>query len=179
MIEEQKTISNKLIDKNPYWEYHIDEYALSNGKIYNYYFVNTPGSTFVIPKNDKNNYILTKQYRYLNKRFSIEFPGGGQKSDLSSLQNAINELSEETGYFPKNITKIGEFNPFNGVTNEICSVYLATDLELKQQNLDETEQIEIIELTDNQINQMISSGEIWDGMTLAAWAIYNFSKEKK
>jgi hypothetical protein len=68
---------------------------------------------------------------------------------------------------------IGEYNPYNGVTNEICHVFVAEGLEyINKFESDESEEFEILEMTGNEINKKIKSGEIWDGMTLAAWGLY-------
>jgi len=171
-----KKITSKLINKNPYWEYLIDEYYLPNGNIGKYYYVHTNGSVMIIPQTDDNRFILTKQYRFLDKKFSIEFPGGGIKNNSTAFESALDELKEETGAIASEIYKIGEFNPFNGVTDEICNVFLAKVSEFTSQSLDESEEIEILQLSLDEIVSKIKSGEIYDGMTISAFAIYYVSK---
>lgn len=171
-----KNIKSKLIDKNPYWEYLIDEYILPTGNIGKYYYVRTNGSVMVVPQTNDNQFILTKQYRYLDKKMSLEFPGGGIKYNTSPIETAVNELREETGAIASEIYKIGEFNPFNGVTDEICNVYFAKVSEFTEQTLDESEEIEVLKLSLNEIVSKIKSGEIYDGMTISAFTIYYVSK---
>ena len=86
------------------------------------------------------------------------------------------ELLEEAGIISDKVIKIGEFNPYNGVTNEICSIVLATEITLTKSKPEESEEFEIISLTNSEMMRLISDGGIWDGMTLAAWSIYRFSK---
>jgi hypothetical protein len=71
----------------------------------------------------------------------------------------------------KEIFKIGEFNPYNGVTDGMCHVYLAKDLEHIGGTPDETEEFEIILQTPADIEEQIRTGVIWDGMTIAGWSI--------
>ncbi|MFA6572096.1 MAG: NUDIX hydrolase, partial [Bacteroidota bacterium] len=111
-------------------------------------------------------------YRYLNKRLSIEFPGGGIKTGQTSIETAVAELKEECGVKAEKFILLGEFNPFNGVTNEISSVYVAEELSECKAEPDDTEEFEILRLTYNEINEKIKTGEIWDGMTLAAWSLF-------
>ena len=177
MLKSLETISSVVKYSNPYWEYKFDEYKLPNGNIGEYHYVNSFGSTIVIPRNDNGNYILTRQYRYLNKKYSIEFPGGGLKRGVDPIENALNELKEETGYIAKEIFLIGDYNPFNGVTNEICKVYLATDLLKGSAKPDISEEFEILEINYKEIINKISKGEIWDGMTLSAWVLYYYSPQ--
>ncbi|MFA7627467.1 MAG: ADP-ribose pyrophosphatase, partial [Candidatus Kapaibacterium sp.] len=80
MVEKFKTLSSDTLYKNPYWEYKYDKYNMPSGRAGEYFYVETPGSVMVIPLLDNGRIILVKQYRYLNKRFSFEFPGGGIKT---------------------------------------------------------------------------------------------------
>ncbi len=173
MTEKYKTVSSKILFSNPYWDYYFEKYILPSGNEGDYHYVKSRGATMVVPLSSSNTFILTRQYRYLNQRFSIEFPGGGIKQGLTPIDNAKEELLEETGYSAGYIKKIGEFNPFNGVTNEICSIFAAKDLTLLGSKPEESEEIELIELTGKEIIELISRNEIWDGMTLAAWALFS------
>ena len=176
MLNKYSQISSKTIKKNPYWDYKFDEYVLPSGNTGNYHYVETPGSVMVIPRTNDGKIVLVKQFRYLNRKISIEFPGGGIKPDISEIENARKELIEEAGIIAANVTKIGEFNPFNGVTNEICNVILATNITFTDSKPEESEEFEIISLTNSEIMRLITEGGLWDGMTLAAWSIYRFSK---
>lgn len=172
MKKKYDTISSELVRKNPFWDYKLDKYVLPDGSHGEYHYVNSRGATMIIPVDDNNTFTMVRQYRYLNKRHSVEFPGGGIKQGLTPYMNAKEELAEETGIVPGNMKLIGEYNPYNGVTNEICYIYYATGLTAFQSQPEPSEEIEIVRLTGEQIVQHIKQGEIWDGMTLAAWAIY-------
>lgn len=171
-MEDWKKLDSKVKFKNPWWEYKLDNFQMPNGKTGEYHFVHTLGSTFVIPILDDGQIVLTKQYRYLNSKYSIEFSGGGQQEGISPEENAKKELHEETGYICNKLEKIGVFNPYNGVTNEITTVFVAQDLTLDKQNLEETEDIEVITVLEPDIDDMIKKEEIWDGMTLASWSLF-------
>jgi len=164
-------VSEKIVESNPYWDYRVDEYILPNLKQGKYYYVHTPGSAMVIPILD-GKFVMTNQYRYLNRKMSLEFPGGGLKPDYSPRENALLELKQETGYVAGELIEIGQFNPCNGLTDEICYVFLAKNLELSKQDLDESEEISPILLSKSEIESKIKKGEIWDGMTLASWSLY-------
>jgi len=175
MTKKYSQISSDILAKNPYWVYKKDIYTLPDYSIGEYHYVETSGSVVIIPLYSFDKIIMVNQYRYLNQRFSLEFPGGGNKSTLSIEENAQKELSEEAGVYSNKIIKIGEFNPYIGVTNEICNVYIALDLINKKINADNSEEFEIMTFTKKEIDGKISSGEIWNGMTLAAWALFNNS----
>ena len=173
------TINKQVLHENPYWTYQQDTYALADGiSESEYYHVNSRGSTIIIPLLTNDVMIMVRQYRYLNQRFSIEFPGGGIIAGYSAMDNAFKELQEETGLIAYTITSIGMFNPCNGITNEMCSVYIATDLKQTEQKTDETEEIEILQVNISDIASLIRTGEIWDGMTLAAWTLFQTVQSK-
>lgn len=164
-------LSEKSICINPYWEYKIDEYVLPNRKKELYFYAHTPGSTMIIPRLG-NKFILTLQFRYLNQKESLEFPGGGIKNGLTIVENAMEELTQETGYSSMELKQIGTFNPCNGLTDEICYVFYTENLTKTSQKLDETEEITVVHLSEEEIVHKIKNGEIWDGMTLASWCLY-------
>lgn len=86
-------------------------------------------------------------------------------------ETAWHELAEETGYSSNRLFMVGEFNPYNGITNEMCHVYIARELQHVGGTPDETEEFELMPLTSEEIDAKIRSGEIWDGMSIAAWHI--------
>lgn len=156
---------------NSWWSYKVDKYLLPSGAEGEYHYAFTNGSAFIVPVNDDGKLIMVRQYRYLNDRFSLEFPGGGVKKENNHEAEAEKELVEETG-FNGDLQYAGEFNPFNGVTNEICKVYIARNLKpSKEFRKDDSEEFEILTFSYKEIEEMINSNEIYDGMTLASWAL--------
>ncbi len=178
MLKKLETISTRILFENPFWEYHLDKYELPGGEEADYHLVHTRGSTIIIPVDNEGRITLIRQFRYPNDAVSLEFPGGGIKPDITPGENARQELREETGYKAGSIKLIGQFNPFNGVTDEICNVFVAVDLEYTGVEPDESEEFEIIKIDKDEIIDKIKTGEIWDGMTLAAWSIYYFSENQ-
>jgi len=166
-----KVIQKSIAFKNPWWQYCHDRIELPSGRPGEYHYVLTPGSTMVIPISDDGKLLLVRQYRYLGDRDSIEFPSGGVKEGDTYDETARNELIEETGYSPSSLEFIGGFNPCNGLVHEICRVYIARDLRFVGSRPDETESFEVVSLTIEELEALIQDGTIWDGMTLAAWAI--------
>lgn len=125
----------------------------------------------VIPLLDDGKVVLVMQYRYLRDMPSLEFPSGGVKEGATYEETADQELAEEAGLKARHKELIGELNPYNGVTDEICRVYLARGLERVSRKPDITEEFEEMHLTPRELDIKIERGELWDGMTLAAWAL--------
>ena len=169
-----KTVSKKVLFENQYWRYGCDRVEFPSGKQGDYHYVFTNGSSMVVAVGKDDRILLVRQYRYTGNRDSIEFPCGGVKDGSTHEETAREELQEETGFFPEKIKAIGEFNPCNGLLDEICRVYMAHDLRHTGATPDETESFELARLTPREIDSRVADGTIWDGMTLAAWAIAKY-----
>lgn len=169
-LKRLRTLDSRLIHSNPYWEYRLDKYTLPDGSAGDYFYMHSSGSVVVVPVTSRGKLVLVKQFRYLWKKESIEFPSGGVKGRSYSAA-ARNELAEEAQLAASGLRLVGTFDPCNGATDEKCRVYLATGLSRREREKDPSEEFEIMELTPAEFERMISDGKIWDGMTLAAWTI--------
>jgi ADP-ribose pyrophosphatase len=170
-----KKISEETRFTNPWWKYKFDTVELPSSKRGEYHYVDTPGSVMVIPVFDDGTILLVNQYRYLNERESLEFVCGGVKEGCTHEEMAVIELREEAGLDAARLECIGEFNPFKGVTNEICKVFFATQLNSVTSSPDETEEFEIHRFSQEEVTTLITDQIIWDGMTLAAWTVFQHS----
>ena len=166
-----KRIAQVVAARNPWWTYLRDEYELPSGRRGEYHYVHTNGASMIIPVTDEGKLLLVNQYRYLCAKESLEFPCGGVKDGSSYNETAWHELREETGYTTDALFEVGEFNPYNGVTDEICKVFIARNLRYVGGVPDETEEFEYVRLTPGELTAEIASGKIWDGMSIAAGAI--------
>ncbi len=171
-----RKLSESVVARNPWWTYRCDRFELWSGKQGEYHYVHTFGSAMVVPVADDGTLLLVNQYRYLMDRESLEFPCGGIKAGATAEETAAAELGEETGHIASELELVGRFNPFNGVTDELCHVFLGRGLRAASgAKPDETEEFELFTLTAEELDARIRSGDIWDGMTLAAWQIVRSS----
>lgn len=169
-LKKWNTLSRETIYTNDHWSYNLDKFEIEGGYQGDYHFVHTLGSTLVVPFLNSTEIILVNQYRYLNQRESIEFPCGSVETGLTVEENAIKELREETGYNGK-IELVGSFSPYSGVADEMCSVFIATELYHQPLTSDATEEMEILTISISEFEKLIKQNVIWDGMSLAAWII--------
>jgi ADP-ribose pyrophosphatase len=116
---------------------------------------------------------MVRQYRYLTGSTSIELPCGGIKEGQSEEEAARAELVEETGYDCIKFKRAGRFIPYNGLSDEYCTVYIARKLQYVGPKPDETEQMEVISVSPDEVSSMIQKGKIVDGMTIAGWLLGN------
>ena len=84
---------------------------------------------------------------------------------------ARKELREETGFDANRWEPVGRFASWNGVTNEICRLYIARDLVPAEAAPDPTEEFEIVRCSWDEARRLVERNEIFDGMTLASIAL--------
>lgn len=167
-----KKISSEIIAENPWWNYRHDRYILADNSQGDYYYCETPGAVMVIPVLDDGRLILVRQFRYLVDKHSIEFACGSMLANEISFETAKRELLEETGFRAGELMKIGEFEPVNGYCKDKTCVYVGVELQqLTSPTQNNNEVLEVLFRRIDEFEQMIRSGEIWDGQSLAAWAI--------
>lgn len=170
-MKKWETLSSEVKFENPWWSYHLNTFRLPNGKEGEYHFVHTAGSVMIVPLRSDGKIQLVRQYRYLIDNDSLEFPAGGVKEGEHPDAIARKELIEETG-FDGTLEHIGWFTPFNGVGDEKCQVYLATELAPSYAfSADETEDFELVDMAPEEIDEAIRANRLNDGMTMAAWAL--------
>lgn len=167
-----KKISSEVVQANPFWEYKRNQYHLPSGTVKDYYYGETTGNVIIIPVLDDGRLVLVRQYRYLDEKNSIEFPGGGIHAGELPPNAAARELLEESGYKTDNLIKIGSFEPCIGLTKDLSHIFIANELtEIQPPQSEEMENTEVLLRRVDEFENMIKQGEIWGGQVLAAWAI--------
>jgi len=171
-FESWKTLNSEVFKQTPWVAFRENKFKMPSGKEGTYWFVDSKGSSFIVPITSEGKIILTNQYRYLIDQSSLEFPGGGIADNEDYEENAKKELEEETGYKALSMVYVGEFVPMNGVTNEFCKVYIAKGLKKGERKLEETEEgMEVLEVSVEELEELIKNNIIKDGMTLASWEL--------
>ena len=163
-----KTLSSKVIYKNPWLSLREDRVIQPNGKPGIYSVVKTRGvSVFVIAINDSKQVCFVQQYRYPIKTWSWELPAGNSDGQ-PPLQSAKRELWEETGFTAKHWKKLGYFYPATGMFDEKTVVFYATGLTQtgKDKKIDDgIENVKFYSLP--ALLKLINDHKITDGQTIA------------
>jgi len=124
------------------------------------------GGAGALPLFDDGSVALVKQWRYPLGRYSLEIPAGRIELGHSPEETAARELEEELGHRARNFHKLGEFYVAPGYCEERLFVYLATELEASEQNLDDDEEIEVVRLPFADALSRVYSGEIDDAKSI-------------
>lgn len=141
------------------------------GQKFPYSYIKVRPSVAVLAKNN-DNFIFIRQYRETLGEEVLEIPGGAVDIDEEPQQAARRELREETGFETKSIQFLGQFYPSVGISDEICYVYYIECGRKTKSELDALEIIDILELTEEQVEEAINTNELKHSMALFAWLKY-------
>lgn len=169
-LEKWTTLNSQLIIHNQWCCVRQDTVSLPNGQVIDDYFVNVrPDIAVVLPITQAQEVIFVRQYRHGVQKILLELPAGAfNPEEEDSISAAARELEEETGYVAKTLIPLATLydNPVKD-TNQI-HVFLAKDVTREsQQNLDLTEDIEVVLIPLQEIQSKIKTGEISVSGTIA------------
>ena len=156
----EKIFSGRLIDL------YFDQIELPNGKSSTREWIKHPGAVCIIPILPNGNLCLIRQYRYGPRAEFIEIPAGKLDVDEDPLVCAKRELEEEIGYIAGKLTFLTNIHPAIGFSNEKMWVYLAEDLILSKQSLDQDEFLELYPIPLKKAIDLIYEGKITDVKTV-------------
>jgi 8-oxo-dGTP pyrophosphatase MutT (NUDIX family) len=167
-----KTVSSKVVYKNPWIKVKNDAIYYPNGKQGVYGVVEKGPGVAIIAVNIKREILLVKQYRYTLNQDFYELPAGAILKNETALGSAKRELYEEAGLKARKWRKLGNY--FTALGHETAEIiaFLAQDLaeewhSLAHQQHDESI-LEVLWLPPEKLRRFIASGKLECGISLAA-----------
>jgi len=173
MMEDFKRLSRDLVQKGAIIDYYQDTVQVPNGNVVKWDFIKHKGAAAVVPVLDDGRLVMVHQYRNALERETVEIPAGGlNTSDEPTMDAAIRELSEETGYTAETIELLLTIRTTVAFCNEKIDIYVAKGLTPGNQHTDEDEYVDVKAYTVDDLLSMIYSGQIEDSKTIAAILAY-------
>ncbi|OLS33662.1 NUDIX hydrolase [Bacillus sp. MRMR6] len=156
----------------------MDEVTLPNGDEKTFSYLNFAKGVCILPITNDGEVICLKQYRHALKSWEWELPAGMiDLVDLPAIETAKKELEEETGYKAEHWLELGSFYPSPGSTSEEIFLFAAAGLTSTEQNLENSEQIELHNLSMEELKTLVQKGEFKHGAGLAAMLRYKFATD--
>ncbi len=131
-----------------------------------------PGAVVLLPILDDGSVVMIRNYRHVVEETLWELPAGTREDGELAIDTARRELIEETGYRAGSVEPLIDFFSSPGVMTERMQAFIATDLTLVGQQLEEGEEIEVEMRPMAEVHRMVLAGEIRDGKTLAVLGFY-------
>lgn len=136
-------------------------------------FIHHDGAAAVVAVTKEGKLLMVRQYRNALDRYTLEIPAG--KLDAPgepTIECARRELEEETGFRCENLEYLLSINTTIAFCDEHIDVFLAKDLIPSAQHLDPDEEIIVEEWELKDLLELIYSGKMKDGKTVASILAY-------
>jgi 8-oxo-dGTP pyrophosphatase MutT (NUDIX family) len=157
-----KVLESEYLYNQPWLTVRKERCELPNGRIMDaYYTLEYPSwvSAFALTKDEK--VVMVKQYRHGLGVVSTELPGGVVDAGESVETAIARELKEETGYVFESFEFIGKLCANPATTNNYMHMFIAKGGEkVAEQSLDETEDVEVVLYTIEEVKQLVRENKI-------------------
>ena len=165
-----EVLSSKVAFKGSVFSVTSDQVKEPNGITARRDVIHHSGSVVVLALDETGDVprvLLERQYRYSAQDYLWELPAGRIDPGETALAGGKRELLEETGYRARHWKRALFFYPSPGFLDETMTVYLARDLSAGKAQPEADESIECHLIPLPEAIEMVMSGRIRDGKTIA------------
>jgi len=165
-------ISSDIKFSGHVFDVKIDKISLNQKETFREVVIHHGGAV-VLPLTEQGKVVLVNQYRYPLEKRVLELPAGKLNLNEDPQFCAVRELKEETGYTAGHIEKLGSIYTSPGFCTEELHIYLANNLKSGEHNREDGElDMYLVELSIDEIIELIKNGEIKDAKTLSGIFFY-------
>lgn len=173
-----KVIASEYLFNDRWFRVRKEVCETPQGKIVDPYYV-YDFSTWVgaLPVTADGKIIMVKQYRHALGETCIEIPGGCVDDSDKNLEDAIaREVLEETGYSFTSYEYLGRISPNPSTNSNLLHMFLAKGgKKVAKQQLDDNEEIEVMELSTEELKKLIRENKIVQAMHVSC-IMYGLNK---
>ena len=162
----ERFVSGEQVFKGRLLDVRRDTVAMPDGAHAVREYVVHPGAVVVVPVLDDGRLVMERQYRYPVGRVMLEFPAGKIDAGEPALQCAQRELAEETGYRARQWALAGVLHNAMAYSTEVIHIVFARELTEGQRTLDDGELIDIVPMSEAELDAAAARGDLTDAKTL-------------
>ena len=167
-----KLISRRVLYKGRAFTVRVDEVEQPSGRKTTREIVEHSNAIAVIALDKQGRIILERQFRQAAGKELLEIPAGGIEPGEDPADAVCREMQEETGFLPESVKLLGSFFLAPGYSTEYMYLYLATDLKPSRLTAEDTDEIRLEYVSPEDVPQLIKSGAIDDGKSIAGLLLY-------
>ena len=164
-----RVLDTEYLYRRPWLTVRRDTVQLPTGTVHpEYYVLEYPKWINVIAITDAGEYVMVKQYRHGLSIVATELCAGVVEEGEDPMDGAKRELLEETGYAGGEweLSMVISANP--GSQNNLSYCYTARGVKkVSGQHLDETEDISVVLLSEEQVREMLLTDDIKQALMAA------------
>lgn len=173
MVDGFRRIADRQVHHGHVWNVVVAEFEGPTGQRFARDIVRSPGAVATVPlvfdAEGNPSVVLVEQYRPPYEERLLEIPAGmrdvpGEPTE----ETARRELIEEAGLAAGRLEALTEFYPSPGMTDSVCTIYLATDCRATRRDLHgpEEEDSRLLHLPLEDALAMVDDGRIRDAKTV-------------
>lgn len=162
----EETIKSERIYDGRIIKVRVDTVELANRSYAKREIVEHQRGVGIVAVNENMEIYLVKQFRKPVEKVIYEIPAGLVENNENLVDAAVREAQEEIGKKPNKMELLCEAYASPGFTDEIISVFLATDLVDDKLDLDETEFLEPFKVPLKEALEMVENFEIMDAKSV-------------
>lgn len=169
-MQKWKVLESNYLVKRPWATLRVDKLEMPNGHIKEeYYVLEYPTWVNMIGITKENKILFVKQYRHGAAQVLVELPAGVVEDGEDPEEGAKREMLEETGYAFDKIEYICELFANPATSGNKTYTYLLTGgVKVQEQDLDDSEDIEVLELTIEETKELLLNNKIGQALHTSA-----------
>ena len=184
-------ISREHIVQDEWIDFRKSAYRYPDGRVFSpYYSYSRRDYTVIVASDEDGRYLCVRQFRQGIKEVTTEFPAGGiersdgkEYGDKDSAEEALDcakrELMEETGHVSDDWTHLISIPSNATISDNYAHVYMARNCrKAGEQHLDETEYLNVVKLSAEEIEDLIRTGKFQQAVHVMAWLLARKANNK-
>ena len=172
-------ISTEHIVQDEWIDFRRSAFRFPDGRVFQPYYTFTRRNYSVIVASDEEGkFLCVRQFRQGIRQVTNEFPAGaieskdGGASWEAALEGARRELREETGYVSDHWTPLMVIPSNATISDNYAYLFRAENCRrAADQDLDETELIDVRKYTAEELDEMIRKGQFQQAVHVLAWLL--------
>lgn len=176
-MEKWKLLESEYLIKRPWLTARRDKVQLPNGTIHDeYYVLEYPTWVNVIAITAEGEYVMVEQYRHGLQDVFTEIVAGVVEDGEPPIDAAKRELLEETGFGGGEWSLLSVLSANASAMNNLTYSFIAKGVvKLSNQSLDETEDIAVKLLSEDDVKHLLRTDQIRQSL-MAAPLLKHFSQ---
>jgi ADP-ribose pyrophosphatase len=168
----EETISSRLVFSGEVLNLRVDDVRLPDGSLSTREIIEHRDCVCIIPVDESGKLLLVKQYRRAIEKSLLEIPAGSIDEGENPEEAASREMREETGFRPLKLESLGGYYASPGYCTEYMHLFLAKDLVPDGLHAEDTEDIEVVRVSPDDVGGLIKSGQIQDAKSVAGLLLW-------